>query len=152
VPLVVCAAALVGSLIALSTRSEQALAIRAYVGSARVVRVKDGDTIVVEYASGRQKSIRLVALVNGHETGVDTPEIDARDPVVRQAGEAAKREVDRLCPVGQQVEIVNPRGPDDPHVDCFGRPLRIVRVNGVDVGAWLLRNGYAVVWRPGGTR
>ena len=91
---------------------------------APVVEVVDGDTIRVEVA-GEQESVRLI--------GINAPE----------RGEClASEATDRLrnLVAGQAVELVV----DRTDRDQYGRLLRHVEVEGVDVGAELVRFGLAL--------
>lgn len=92
-----------------------------------VSHVSDGDSLWVRPADGGAPvEIRLLDL--------DAPEgCQAFGP---QAKEALARRVLR------QSAIVRPRGTDD-----YGRTLARVRHRGEDLGAWLVRDGYA--WSSG---
>jgi len=98
---------------------------------ARVLRVVDGDTIIVRLA-GRRERVRYI--------GVDTPESVAPGRPVECFGPAAKRENERLVE-GRTVTLttdVEPR-------DRFGRLLAYVRraSDGLFVNAELVRRGFA---------
>lgn len=91
---------------------------------ARVVEVVDGDTIRVELA-GEREAVRLI--------GINAPE----------RGEClADAATDRLedLVAGREVELVV----DETDRDQYGRLLRHVEVDGVDVGAELVRAGLAL--------
>lgn len=90
-----------------------------------VVRVIDGDTIVVTYDS-EPASVRLVA-INTPERG--EPGYDRATDAMRQL---AQGEVVRLT-------FTNPTDKRDD----FGRPLATVEANGQDVGKAMLRQGLA---------
>jgi micrococcal nuclease len=101
-------------------------------GQATVVRVTDGDTIVVHLAAG-DESIRLI--------GVDTPEeVKPDTPVECFAREAAARTA-ALLPVGTVVRLER----DKEARDRYGRLLAYVTrmTDGLSVEADLLRGGYA---------
>lgn len=91
---------------------------------ARVVEVVDGDTIHVEVA-GQQESVRLI--------GINAPE---RGECL--SGEATDLLQDLVA--GRDVELVV----DRTDRDQYGRLLRHVEVEGVDVGAELVRSGLAL--------
>jgi micrococcal nuclease len=94
-----------------------------------VVRVVDGDTIVVRL-DGAQQRVRYV--------GVNTPEsVDPRRPVQCFGKEAAAR--NRALVEGKTVWLEK----DVSDADQFGRLLRYVSVDGVLVNAALVREGYA---------
>jgi len=111
-------------------------------GQARVVRVIDGDTIVVHLATG-DESIRLI--------GVDTPEeVKPDTPVECYAREAAARTA-ALLPAGTVVRLER----DKEARDRYGRLLAYVTrvADGLSVESDLLRGGYAgtLVVRPNTT-
>lgn len=91
---------------------------------ALALRVKDGDTISVEYGSVVE-SVRLI--------GINAPE----------SGECFSREATAALMdlvEGREVSLVR----DVSDRDQFGRLLRTVMVEGEDVGARLVREGYAI--------
>jgi micrococcal nuclease len=102
-------------------------------GPARVVRVVDGDTIVVDLA-GRQERVRYI--------GVDTPESVKPNAAVECFGKRAAAENRRLVE-GQRVRLA---GDVEPR-DRFGRVLAYVTrdADGLFVNAELVRRGYATV-------
>ena len=122
------------SLSALGAVSETAARPTPAIERARVARVVDGDTIVL--TSGAR--VRLLQ--------IDTPEPGTAECYSRAAG----RELRRLLPVGATVTLE----PDPPLdlVDRYGRLLRYVHRNGLDVNLELVRRGAATVWFYGGER
>lgn len=98
--------------------------------SARVVRVVDGDTIIVRAAGGRTERVRYI--------GIDTPESVKPDTPPecfgKQATEANRRLVD-----GEEVRLV----PDREPFDRFDRALAYVYVDDTFVNGDLVENGYA---------
>jgi micrococcal nuclease len=99
--------------------------------SARVVRVVDGDTIVVQ-TGGRTEKVRYI--------GVDTPEDVKPGTPVQCFSRAAAAENRRLV-LGQQVKLVR----DAEAHDRYGRSLFYVyrASDGLFVNAELVRQGYA---------
>lgn len=98
--------------------------------SARVLRVVDGDTILVRLASGRQERVRYI--------GVDTPEsVKPNSPVECFGKQAAS--FNRSLVDGREVRLVPDREPRD----RYGRTLAFVYAGGVFVNAKLLENGFA---------
>lgn len=99
----------------------------------QVVRVIDGDTL--DLANGER--IRIL--------NIDTAEMPpkARCPEERDLALAAKA---RLATVLRQGEVITlaAQGRDR---DAYGRQLRLVRVDGQDVGELLVREGLAQPWR-----
>jgi endonuclease YncB( thermonuclease family) len=96
-------------------------------GGASVIDVVDGDTITLDLAGG-QETVRLV--------GINAPE---RGECL--AEEAGRRLQDLVA--GQEVELIQDRS----ERDRYGRLLRYVEVDGVDVGAELVRAGLALARR-----
>lgn len=101
--------------------------------STRIVRVIDGDTVVI--AGGER-----VRILN-----IDTAEMPPRS---RCAAEerlalAAKARLSQLVQSSDEV-VLSSTGRDR---DPYGRQLRLVRLDGVDVGDQLVREGLAKRWR-----
>jgi micrococcal nuclease len=93
----------------------------------KVVRVSDGDTLVVQVDPNRQEKVRLV--------GIDTPEM-AQEPW----GERAKAFTERLA-LGKMVRLetdVQPR-------DQYGRLLAYAYVGKTFINDELVRQGYAML-------
>jgi endonuclease YncB( thermonuclease family) len=106
----------------------------------RVVRVVDGDTIVVR-THGRSRTVRLL--------GVDTPETH-RGPV-ECGGPAASRQLARIVPAGSRVRLVTDPESGDTR-DRYGRLLAYVDSGRGDLGERQLRAGLARVYRYSGRR
>ena len=98
-------------------------------GHARVLRVVDGDTIIVRLG-GRRERVRYI--------GIDTPESVAPDRPVECYGHAAAAENRRL--VGGRTVTLST---DVERRDRYGRLLAYVRVDGRLVNAELVRRGFA---------
>ena len=96
---------------------------------ARVLRVVDGDTIVVRL-HGRRERVRYI--------GIDAPESVAPDRPVECYGHAAAAENRRLVS-GRTVTLAT----DAERRDRFGRLLAYVRVEGRLVNEELVRGGFA---------
>ncbi len=104
---------------------------------ARIVRVVDGDTVVVRLKHGRQRYVRLM--------GIDTPEISGG---VECYGRAAKARLRRTLPVGTRVRLVS--DPTQARVDRYGRLLRYVAKGKLDVDRRMVAIGAARVYVYGG--
>lgn len=99
--------------------------------SYRVARVVDGDTIDVFVRGEETERIRFI--------GIDTPEtVDQRKPVQCYGPEASARMKALLT--GKSVVLETK--PDEDH-DDYGRFLRYVILDGQDIGAEMLAEGYA---------
>jgi micrococcal nuclease len=98
---------------------------------ARVVRVVDGDTLIVQAGSGGDTRIRVI--------GIDTPEDVDPDKPVQCFGLRAAAFTKQLL-TDRDVDLVPGR---ETH-DRYGRTLAYVtRADGVDLEVALLRGGYA---------
>lgn len=107
----------------------------AFSGGARVV---DGDTLAISTGSGEARRVRLF--------GVDAPE--SKQSCARAgrdwacgaaAADALQRRVGRAS-----VHCV-------PHnTDRYGRTVALCDVGGEDLGAWMVRNGWALAYRAYG--
>lgn len=103
-----------------------------YMGAAESgVRVVDGDTIRIDGERIRLRS----------EAGpIDAPELrSAKCPLELFRAEAARDRLKAL--LKDRVPEVQKTG-----TDKYGRPVVIVRVDGKDVGAILVREGHAKPW------
>lgn len=100
--------------------------------SYRVSKVIDGDTIEVFDEAGVNHLVRYI--------GIDTPEIDhGKDESECLAIEASASNAKLVA--GKTVNLTK----DISDVDKYGRWLRYVTVDGIDVGRQLLLTGYAKV-------
>lgn len=101
-------------------------------GEARVVRVVDGDTVVVDLG-GTEETVRVL--------GIDTPETQHPDKPVECYGPEASARLGELLPAGAVVRLER----DVELHDTFGRLLaHVVRLpDGERVGLTLVEEGYA---------
>lgn len=102
---------------------------------ARIVRVTDGDTVVVRRSgSGRQFKVRLI--------GIDTPEVFFG---LECGGRQASRSMKRLAPPGRRVRVKG--DPTQDRRDSFGRLLAYVKTrNGPQLNIAQVRRGWAKVF------
>jgi endonuclease YncB( thermonuclease family) len=108
-----------------------ALAVSNPVPARGPVIMVDGDTIRIDGVT-----IRLL--------DIDTPETyRPRCEAELVAGLAAKQRLRALLDGGAVAYVPNGK------LDRYGRTLAHVLVNGADVGAVLLAEGYALHWEPG---
>lgn len=110
--------------------SDQPSAAPATEREATVLRVVDGDTILVRGANGRSERVRYI--------GVDTPESVKPDSPVECFGKEASDRNKQLVE-GRKVRLV----PDREAEDRFGRSLAFVYVGDTFVNARLISDGYA---------
>lgn len=99
----------------------------------QIVRVIDGDTIVVRAADQKDVSVRLL--------GVDTPEVVDPQKPIECFGKEASAFMQAILS-GKYAWMMNDPAADDQ--DVYGRKLRnLVLENGMDVNAELVKRGYA---------
>lgn len=101
---------------------------------AQVLRVIDGDTIVVRTGDGREETVRYI--------GIDAPEIpwDAGDERVYRVPGWAARTANQQLVAAKTVDLEL----DQEHRDTYGRLLAYVYADDVLVNARLLEQGHAV--------
>jgi micrococcal nuclease len=101
-----------------------------------VTHVVDGDTVDVHLVDGRNLTVRLI--------GINTPETVRPGTAVECGGPEASDYMRGLAE-GRSVTLVS--DPTQDAVDVYGRSLFYVdRTDGVDVGAEMLRAGWATVY------
>ena len=103
--------------------------------AARVIRVIDGDTIEVRFASGRQRDVRLV--------GIDTPEVYNGTEC---GGPQASASLKKILPANTRVTLYS--DPSQDLQDRYGRLLRYVHktATGKDVNRQQVYLGHATVY------
>lgn len=102
--------------------------------SITVNRVVDGDTLKI-ILNGQEETVRVI--------GIDTPEtVDSRKPI-ECFGREASSKMNSLVE-GKEVELQ-----EDPaqERDKYDRLLRYVHMNGQDIGAKMIREGYAFSYK-----
>ncbi len=109
-----------------------------YQYKAIITKVVDGDTVDVDIDLGfevwlRNQRIRLY--------GIDTPESRTSDKVEKVFGNLAKEKILSFCPVG--AKIVLQTKADDSR-GKYGRILRELIVDDVNVNQYMVDNSYAV--------
>jgi micrococcal nuclease len=92
---------------------------------ATVARIGDGDSL--DLRSGAR--VRLVQ--------IDAPELGQGECYAREA----RRELERLAPPGRRIELERDPGLDD--ADRYGRLLRYLHADGLNVNVQLVRRGAA---------
>lgn len=103
----------------------------------RVVRVIDGDTVVVEAPTGISH-VRI--------KGIDAPELYSKacGPEVRQQARQARDKLAELLPVGKRVSMTK-INPDK----YYGRSDAFVSVDGQDVSQAMLNTGLVRAYQGG---
>lgn len=112
-----------------ATASATAVEQPTSVQAARVLQVIDGDTIEVELQGVRER-VRYI--------GIDTPEMSYRETAADCFAVEATLANEALV-AGKEVQLIS----DVSDKDEYGRLLRYVMVEEVDVGAELVRQGFA---------
>ncbi len=103
------------------------------VGQVEVLRVIDGDTIIVRTASEEIQTVRLI--------GINTPEtVDPRKPVQCFGKQASARTKSLL----EGKAVILTADSTQANVDKYGRSLRYVSLeDGKDINLALIRDGFA---------
>lgn len=104
--------------------------------AARVIRVIDGDTLVVRLTTGRTVTVRLI--------GIDTPETRKPGTAVECGGPGATARMKKLAfsrGIGRTVTLKS--DPTQDRTDRFGRLLAYVDGAGVDFGRTMISSGWA---------
>ena len=101
----------------------------------RVIRVVDGDTLLVGMPSGARRYVRII--------GIDTPEIYGTEEC---GGAQASQSMKQMVTAGTRVVLVS--DPSQANKDRYDRLLRYVikESNKVDVGRAQLFRGWATVY------
>jgi len=111
--------------------------------AASVVRVMDGDTLVVRLADGRSTRVRLI--------GIDTPELHPSDKLTRDAQRSGK-DAAAIQALGARASAFTKKHLTGRHVemerdttalDRYGRTLAYVWVGGELYNLVIVREGYA---------
>lgn len=99
---------------------------------ATVVEVTDGDTIAVRI-KGKERDVRLI--------GIDTPEVYFG---AECGGAEASASMNELLSPGDRVKLIRDASQDA--VDAYGRLLRYVKRDAIDVGRAQVAAGWAEVY------
>jgi endonuclease YncB( thermonuclease family) len=108
---------------------------------ARIVRVVDGDTILVDATPWPQQSVRVYVRLRG----IDAPELHAHCPAIRRAAQMAKSVLARLVSGDDFVRLRAVSGDK-----YFGRVLADVETpEGADLSATMLSRNLAAPYSGG---
>lgn len=110
------------------------------VGAARVMRIVDGDTIVVRTHDGQRRKVRLLA--------IDAPESYPTRHGFRECGGGeAKAALQRLA--RRSPKVILETDPNQDETDRYGRLLAYITPSArrVSFQATLVRSGWAEVYR-----
>lgn len=108
--------------------------------SARIVRVIDGDTLLVDAHPWPGHAVRVSVRVRG----IDTPERRSSCSAERLAADHARSELERLVTDFATVELINISGGK-----YYGRVLADLRAGPRDIGAAMLASGLARPYQGG---
>jgi endonuclease YncB( thermonuclease family) len=109
--------------------------------SAEIVRVIDGDTILVDASPWPQQTIEVYVRLRG----IDAPELHSTCAAVRQAGERAQAALEDIMPATGEVQLTRISGDK-----YFGRILADVTTpDGRNPAETMLSAGYAVSYNGG---
>ena len=118
--------------------------------TSRLIRVVDGDTIVVQASSelqptndaGTQHTVRLL--------GIDAPEMNYGKGAPPECGaQAATDHLTGLLPKGTEVTVTYDQTAGVDRTDRYGRSLAYVSTTAIrDVNLAQLKSGYAEAWIP----
>lgn len=126
--LIACALALASCRSEVATQPPTPASVR---GTTEVVAVIDGDTIRVRMEDATVETVRII--------GIDTPETTDRKKPVQCFGREAAQKL-RMLIEGQPVWLE--RKPSEDR-DTYGRLLRYVHAGSEDIGATMVRDGFA---------
>ena len=108
-----------------------------YTYKAQVVRVIDGDTVVLNIDLG----FKIFHIMSCRLAGINAPEFHAKDEATRAAAIASKNYLMSLLPVGEWVEIVSRK------LDKYGRAVIVIMPRSNDyagVNELMIKSGHAV--------
>ena len=103
--------------------------------SATVVRVVDGDTVQVKLSTGKLEKIRII--------GIDTPETVDPRKTVQCYGKEASAKMKALL---NRKKVTLEKNPAEDK-DKYGRLLRYVNIKGKDIGAQMIKDGFAFSYK-----
>lgn len=103
---------------------QEANTVQKVESSVTVVRVIDGDTVVIQTAEGTEEHLRIVG-------------VDAQEKGDCYTNEATNR----LVGLAQGKAVILEKGSSDER-DSFGRLLHYLRIGDTDIGATLIREGF----------
>lgn len=105
-----------------------------------VVKVRDGDTFVININNtydvfGSEIAVRI--------RGIDTPEKNDERENIRKIAFEAHRELQKLLTSGKKIELYNLGR------DKYFRLLASVKVDNIDIGEYLIKKGLAKKYNGG---
>ncbi|MEQ8308583.1 MAG: thermonuclease family protein [Hoeflea sp.] len=108
--------------------------------AARVVRVIDGDTLVVDAHPWPGQAVRVSVRLRG----IDTPERRSRCSSERKAADQARGELKRLVAGHETVSLINVAGGK-----YYGRILADLKAGSRDIASAMLQSGLARPYQGG---
>ncbi|MCY0149040.1 thermonuclease family protein [Hoeflea sp. G2-23] len=107
---------------------------------ARIVRIIDGDTLVVDAHPWPGQAVRVSVRLRG----IDTPERRSRCKSERLAADRARVELERLVEGIETLELINVSGGK-----YYGRVLADIRAGARDIASAMLDSGLARPYQGG---
>ena len=108
--------------------------------SAQIVRIIDGDTLLVDAHPWPGHAVRVSVRLRG----IDTPERRSRCLQERHAANRARSELERLVSGFRTVELRNVSGGK-----YYGRVLADLKAGSTDIASAMLEGGFASPYRGG---
>jgi len=109
--------------------------------AAEIIRVIDGDTLLVEAVPWPQQRIEVYVRIRG----IDAPEMKSKCPALRQAAEQARSVLDEMAATSPHIRLTNISGDK-----YFGRIVADVSLeNGRNPAREMLTDGLAVGYDGG---
>lgn len=109
--------------------------------SAEIIRVIDGDTILVDASPWPQQTIEVYVRLRG----IDAPELHSKCAAVREEAERAQTALEEIMPATGEVQLTRISGDK-----YFGRILAdVTTADGRNPAEVLLTAGYAVSYNGG---
>lgn len=103
--------------------------------TATIIRIVDGDTVDV-LLNRKKERVRII--------GIDAPESVAPQREIECYGPEASEYLKKILPMQSQVQLL-PEPKDNR--DRYGRLLRYIELEQIDVGAQMIQAGYAKSYR-----
>ena len=112
-----------------------------YIYKAEVIRVIDGDTVVLNIDLG----FKFHHITPCRLAGINAPELNSKDEKIRAAAVASKEYLMTLLPEGMEVTIVSRK------LDKYGRPVVVFMPHYSNeryrVNELMIKSGHATIYK-----